>query len=164
MSQIYLDEAGYQEYLEEIEKLRERMRKNSIDMAEYQSDDAYGDGWHDNFAYEQSVQKDYSLSRELEERLKRKKDIIIVQPSHKKDIVDLNAMVSLKFDGESEIEKFFISGRYQSDFDAEIPIITLNSELGKAIYKKNIHDTFSYQVNENPIRGEIIEIHYDDNR
>jgi len=51
MDKIYLDQDGYENYLKELEQLREKIIKNSSDISEFMSDDAYGDGWHDNFAY-----------------------------------------------------------------------------------------------------------------
>lgn len=157
MSKIYLDENGYQEYLKKIDELREKIRKNSLDMSEYQSDDAYGDGWHDNFAYEQAMQKDNSLHHELDNKLKRLKDIVIVKSTNNSNIVDINTIVELKFD-EEEIEKYIISGGYESNIDDDIPTITINSELGKAIYKKKLYENFSYKIGENIVTGKIVSI------
>ena len=62
MDKIYLDQEGYKNYLKEIEVIKEKIQKNSIDISEYIGDDAYGDGWHDNFAYEQAIKKENCLS------------------------------------------------------------------------------------------------------
>ena len=70
MDKIYLDQDGYENYLKEIDRIREKIRKNSSDISEFASDDAYGDGWHDNFAYEQAIQKENALMYELNEKLK----------------------------------------------------------------------------------------------
>ena len=152
MEKIYLDEKGYQEYL------KEKIQKNSRDMSEYQSDDAYGDGWHDNFAYEQAMQKDNSLNYELKNKMKDLKNIVIVKNSGNPDIVDIGATIELEFDGE--VECYLLSGGYNSDFEKEIPVITLNSPLGIAIYKKKIGDSFKYKIGENTIDGKIISIKY----
>ena len=40
---IYLDKKGYDEYLKQIEEIRAKIQKNSSDITEYQSSDAYGD-------------------------------------------------------------------------------------------------------------------------
>lgn len=49
MDKIYLSKEGYQKYLEKLENIKKKIEKNNIDITEYVSDDAYGDGWHDNF-------------------------------------------------------------------------------------------------------------------
>ena len=70
MDKIYLDQEGYENHLKELEEIREKIRKNSSDISEFMSDDAYGDGWHDNFAYEQAIQKESSLLYELKKKEK----------------------------------------------------------------------------------------------
>lgn len=50
MDKIYLSKEGYQKYFEELENIKKKIEKNNIDITEYVSDDAYGDGWHDNFS------------------------------------------------------------------------------------------------------------------
>ena len=158
MKKIYLDEKGYQEYLNAIDNLKEKIQKNSRDMSEYQSDDAYGDGWHHNFAYEQAMQKDNSLNYELKNKMKDLKNIVVVKSSGNPNIADIGATIELEFDGE--VEYYLLSGGYNSDFEKEIPVITLNSPLGVAIYKKKIGDSFEYKIGENTIGGRIINIKY----
>lgn len=128
-------------------------------MAEYQSDDAFGDGWHDNFAYEQAIQKDNSLSIELNKKIKDIENIVIVEKMNDKSIVDLGAIVELDF-GDNKNEKYVLTGGYNSNFDAEIPEITINSPLGMAIYKKKINEVFEYEVGNNSISGRIMSIVY----
>ena len=158
MEKIYLDEKGYQEYLKEIDILKEKIRKNSIDMAEYQSDDAYGDGWHDNFAYEQAMQKDIALSYELNNKLKGLDNIVIVKKNNNSNIVDINSKVEIRFDDEDDTEVYILSGGSTSNIVDNIPSITLNSPLGKAIYKKKKDDIFTYKIGNVEHKGKIIDI------
>ena len=158
MSKIYLDEKGYQEYLQEIDNIKEKIRKNSCDISEYQSDDAYGDGWHDNFAYEQAIIKERSLMYELDDKVKNLDKIEIIKRNKSNDIADINTIVEIRFNEEDETEKFLISGSSSSDINKEIPVITLNSPLGKAIYKKKKDDTFTYEVDNIKTNGRIINI------
>ena len=157
MEKIILDEKGYEEYLKDIDEIKEKIRKNSADISESQSDDAYGDGWHDNFAYEQAISKERSLMYELDTKMKGLKNIKIVKKKENSDYVDLNTIVLVEFNNE-EREEYLITGSSSSDINSSIPEITLNSPLGKALYKKKKGDTFTYKVEENNIEGKIIEL------
>lgn len=159
MDKIILDEDGYQEYLKEIDEIREKIRKNSSDITEYQSDDAYGDGWHDNFAYEQAIKKENALFHELEIKLNGLNNIEIVKSKKTNNqYVDINTIVVLKFDEEDSVEEYLVTGKSSSNIDLEIPQITLNSPLGKALYKKKVDDTFNYKVDDIELSGKIIDI------
>lgn len=158
MSKIYLDEKGYNEYLKEIDAIKEKIKQNSSDITEYQSDDAYGDGWHDNFAYEEAMKKENMLFHELEVKMKGLKNIEIVKESANENEVNINKIVSLKFDDNDEIEKYQLTGGSSSNTSLKIPSITLNSPLGKAIYKKKINDKFKYDIDGNTVTGIIVEI------
>ena len=158
MDKIYLDEDGYKQYLEELEAIKKKIEANSRDITEYMSDDAYGDGWHDNFAYEQAMQKENVLKRDLDLKLKGLNNIVIVDSKTKDDIVGLNKIVDVLFDGETEIESFLVTGNSSSNIDNDIPQVTINSPLGSALYKKKKNDIFSYNVDKNIITGKIIDI------
>lgn len=158
MDKIYLDEDGYKQYLEELETIKKKIEANSRDIAEYMSDDAYGDGWHDNFAYEQAMQKENVLKRDLDLKLKGLNNIVIVDSKTKDDVVGLNKIVDVLFDGETEIESFLVTGNSSSNIDNDIPQVTINSPLGSAIFKKKKNETFSYNVDKNTITGKIIDI------
>lgn len=159
IKKIYLDETGYKQYLNEIEEIREKIRKNSSNIAEYQSDDSYGDGWHDNFAYEQAIKIENMLFHELDTKLKGLKDIIVIdKKDNNNDFVDLNCIIDVMFDGEEELESYIVSGNSSSNINNDIPIITLNSPLGMATYKKKKGDYFSYQVDDLLLKGKIVNI------
>ena len=154
MDKIYLDQDGYQNYLKEIEDIREKIRLNSSDISEYMGDDAYGDGWHDNFAYEQAIKKENALFYELHKKLEGLKDIEIVDKKIGSNLVELGSIVELEIDGEIEIYK--LTGDTVSNFNGEIFSITLNSLLGKSIYHKCVGDSFLYKADNNVISGKII--------
>ena len=68
MGKILLDKNGYEEFLNQIEKIKKRIDENAKSIALFASDDAYGDGWHDNFAYEEATKKEISLYKELDKK------------------------------------------------------------------------------------------------
>lgn len=158
MDKIYLDEKGYQKYLKEIENIREKIKKNSADITEYQSDDAYGDGWHDNFAYEQAIQKENMLFHELDEKLRGLERIEIVKEKINNDKVGINSIVEVKFEGEEESEIYKITGGTKSDIKDNSQDISINSPLGKSLNGKKVNDIFTYKVDNIEMIGKIIGI------
>ena len=156
MEKIYLDKEGYENYLKEIEQIREKLKNNSKDISLYMSDDAYGDSWHDNFAYEQAMIKENTLRHELEKKLKGLENIEIIKENKNGNEVCLNSVVDILIDGE--IETYILSGDTSSNNINEIVAITINSPLGKSIYKKKKGDSFTYQVDSEEISGTIVDI------
>lgn len=158
MEKIYLDKEGYENYLKEIEKIKKKIEKNNNDISIYVSDDAYGDGWHDNFAYEQAMAKEISLFYELKKKMENLKNIEIIESKNDGTRVDVGCIVEVEIDEERELYK--LTADVNSSFIDEIPSITLNSPLGKAIYHKNIGDLFEYFVDDILISGSICRIDY----
>lgn len=156
MDKIYLDQDGYNNYLKELDEIREKIRKNSSDISEYMSDDAYGDTWHDNFAYEQAIKKESSLLHELKEKKLGLAKIQIIERNNNSGIVEIGSVVTVKIGGE--LEKYKLSGNTVSNLDSDIPEITVNSMLGKSIYHKKVGDSFSYKVENESYEGVIVEI------
>ena len=158
MGKILLDKNGYEEFLNQIEKIKKRIDENAKSIALFASDDAYGDGWHDNFAYEEATKKEISLYKELDKKMKELKDIEIIEESDDKDCVSINSVVTLLFDGLDEEEKYILTGNASSNINDEISSITANSPLGRALINKKVNDTFSYKVEVEDICGKLISI------
>lgn len=160
MTKIYLSKEGYKKYLEELENIRKKITKNNIDITEYTSDDAYGDGWHDNFAYEEARRYEYQLFLEYEKKLKGLNEIEIIERdiSDKIGIEDI-VFVELTFsDNEKERAWYKISGSTKSDLDNELLHITVNSPLGKSLLGKKINEEFTYYILKEKIEGKILDI------
>jgi transcription elongation GreA/GreB family factor len=160
MGKILLDDKGYQEYLEQIEAIRKKIKENAKDIATFASDDAYGDGWHDNFAYEEATKKESSLYQELDEKLKGLNDIEIINGEIKKDVVSIGAIVRIKYDDDDGIEEYHITGNAISNINDDLSSITINSPLGRALFNKKANDNFLYEVDGNKFSGKIISIEY----
>ena len=57
---IYLDRAGYEQYLQEIEEIREKLNNNGKIKSEAYAG-AVGDGWHDNFEFEDAKREEFKI-------------------------------------------------------------------------------------------------------
>jgi hypothetical protein len=74
---IYLDKEGYKKYLEEIDELKRQYTLNSKEKSEaYQV--AVGDGWHDNFGFEQAKRDEDRILGELRRKTADLRKIVIV--------------------------------------------------------------------------------------
>lgn len=155
MSKIYLDKAGYENYLKSLEDIKKEIDANAKLMSIYASDDAYGDGWYDNFAYEETMHKEAELFQKYNKKKSMLKDIVIVD-KESNGTVSLNMKVELLFIDDEEIEEYIITGDINSNIEDNS--ITINSPLGSAIYGKKVGDKVSYKVGDNTYNVEILGI------
>ena len=155
MSKIYLDKLGYENYLKSLEDIKKEIDDNAKLMSLYVSDDAYGDGWHDNFAYEETMRKEAELFQKYNKKKSMLKDIVIVDKEFN-GTVSLNTKVELLFIDDEEIEEYIITGDINSNIDDNS--ITINSPLGSAIYGKRVGDRVTYKVGDNTYNVEILNI------
>ena len=137
MSKIYLDKLGYENYLKSLEDIKKEIDENAKLMSLYVSDDAYGDGWHDNFAYEETMRKEAELFQKYNKKKSMLKDIVIVDKKSN-GTVSLNMKVELLFIDDETVEEYIITGDINSNIDDNS--ITINSPLGSAIYGKKVGD------------------------
>lgn len=154
MSKIYLDKLGYQNYLKSLEDIKKEIDENAKLKSLYASDDAYGDGWHDNFAYEEAMHKEHELFSKYNKKKSMLKDIVILE-ENSNDLVGLNNKVKILFVSDEEVEEFVLVGDITSKTDNTI---TLNSPLESAIYGKKIGDKVSYKVGDITYDVEILDI------
>ncbi len=155
MSKIYLDKLGYENYLKSLEDIKKEIDENAKLMSLYVSDDAYGDGWHDNFAYEETMRKEAELFQKYNKKKSMLKDIVIVDKKSN-GTVSLNMKVGLLFIDDDLVEEYILTGDINSNIDDNS--ITLNSPLGSAIYGKKVGDKVSYKVGDDTYNVEILGI------
>ena len=161
MKEIIVDENGYNQFLEELEKLKKQSLLISSDGTEaYQ--DAIGDGWHDNFAFEESMRQGHSIATRIENMLKIKRNLKIIKIKAKeKKLIDIGDVLKIKiYYSDDDIEEITIklTGNFIPAMKNDVQEITLNSPLGKALYLKDIEDNnISYDVDNNKIKVTVIE-------
>ena len=159
--EILVDEEGYNQFIEELEKLKALSIDNGMIGSEaYES--AVGDGWHDNFSFEQNMRESRSIAKMIDKMLDDKNKLKKIKvPKYEKDCINIGDTIelSIKYDlDDIETETIKLTGKYIPNTKGKIPEITLNSPLGKAIYLKKITDkNIYYYVNDNKIEIEIIK-------
>lgn len=152
---IYLDKEGYNNFLQDIEHIKEELSKLRIEKAEaYRS--SSGDDFHDNFAFEDAENRERGLLYKLSEKLTALQRVVIIQNNKVDDIVEVNDVVSLTIDfGEKQTNLYRLSGTQDFDLDGNIINVSINSPLGKAIYLKKIGESVSYNVKGNEFKVQI---------
>ena len=141
MKEILVDENGYNQFLEGLEKLKQQsLLISSVGSEAYQ--DAIGDGWHDNFAFEESMRQGHSITARIDNMLQTKQYLKIIKTETKENnIINIGDVLKVKiYYSDDDIEDAIIklTGNFTPIMENAIQEITLNSPLGKALYLKNM--------------------------
>ena len=153
MKDILVDTDGFNQYYEELNRLKDI----SLSIASIGSEsyvDAVGDGWHDNFAFEDTMRESRKIASRINKMLEDEKYLKIVDKKSTSD--DINDI--------DDIEEYTIklTGKYMIDNNAKIKEVSLNSPIGRSIYLKSINDNdICYYVNDKKIGIKIIKRIYE---
>lgn len=154
----YLDEEGYDKYIEEIKETRKELAKikaSKHDAYNATSSNSLGD----NFDFEETERLEVMTLGKLKRLVEGLQDIVIVKEEEKKeDTVNLNDCVelSLYIKEEQEIEKFkLVAYRDANNEDEEYTSISLSSPIGRAIYGRKIGETIPYSVGNDEFKVKI---------
>lgn len=160
MKDILVDTDGFNQYYEELNRLKDiSLSIASIGSESYA--DAVGDGWHDNFAFEDTMRESRKIASRINKMLEDEKYLKIVdKKSTSDDIIDIGDILKIKVIYDiDDIEEYTIklTGKYTIDNNAKIKEVSLNSPIGRSIYLKNINDNdIGYYVNDKRISIKII--------
>lgn len=165
MKDILVDTEGFDQYYEELNRLKDL----SLSIASIGSEsyaDAVGDGWHDNFAFEDTMRESRKIASRIDKMIEDEKNLKIVDKKRASDdIIDIGdiLMIRVIYDID-DIEEYTIklTGKYMIDNDAKIKEVSLNSPIGRNIYLKSINDNdICYYVNDKKISIKIIRRKYE---
>ena len=162
MKEILLSEEGYKQYLSEVEKM-----KNLIDSNATVGSEAYrnavGDGWHDNFAFEETMRENRTMNSKLKSLMDDSRYIkVITNKKKKENTIGIDDKVRIQvtyFKDDVEEYDVLLTGNYLPDTESEITEITLNSPIGKAIYQKKENDQINTKINDRNITINILKIY-----
>lgn len=165
MKDILVDIDGFNQYYEELNKLKDL----SLSIASIGSEsyaDAVGDGWHDNFAFEDTMRESRKIASRIDKMIEDEKYLKIVDKKRTSDdIIDIGDIIEIRVIYDiDDIEEYTIklTGKYMIDNDAKIKEVSLNSPIGRSIYLKNINDDdIGYYVNDKKISIKIIRRKYE---
>lgn len=157
---LFLDKASYQKLIEEVEKLKEKLSENAKEKGEAYSG-AVGDGWHDNFAFEEANRQERMIFGQLRECYEKLQRVVIVEKAEDENLIDIGDIVNINiiFDLD-DIDKiqFRLVGSVGTGANGnhELQEVSINSPLGKAVYHKSVGEKTSYSVENRTYNIEII--------
>lgn len=158
---IYLDKEGYEQFLEELEEIKRKLNKNGQQKSSAYVN-AVGDGWHDNFEFEEATREEYKILSDLREKTARLKRIVIVKKNENENktanINDL-ILVSMSFGNEEPSDEIFkLVASFNPNIFADIKEVSINSPLGKSVYQQSEGYSGEYSVNNSTIHFELKKI------
>ena len=156
---LLVDKNGYNEYLEEVNKLKKQY-ENTITGGTEAYNTAVGDGWHDNFDFEESMRVERDIATKIDKMLENLSELKIVEEEKpKKGIVQIGDIVNIKIEYPKLTDEFEvkITGNYLSNMDLEPIEITLNSPIGKSIYHKKVGTKVKTTINNEEVSITILE-------
>lgn len=165
MKDVLVDTEGFNQYYEELNRLKDL----SLSIASIGSEsyaDAVGDGWHDNFAFEDTMRESRKIASRIDKMIEDEKNLKIVDKKRTSDdIIDIGdiLMIRVIYDID-DIEEYTIklTGKYMINNDTKIKEVSLNSPIGRSIYLKSINDNdICYYVNDKKISIKIIRRKYE---
>ncbi len=154
---LYLDSAGYAKLLQEVDFLKAKLYSAVLESKDSVRVVMGGD---DDGCLVESPDDSALIARRLQnvtERLSRVKIIERHNADGKVDIGDVVGIEMIYSKGDYESMNVKLVGS-DGDMDAEIPEISINSPLGKAIFGKMVGEQTSYTVNSNIVSVKIVDI------
>ena len=158
--EILVDRHGYDQFLSILNELKSSLESSTNGAAEV-CRDAGGDGWHDNFAYDELMRDERKVSAKLKKMLLDGRNIKIIKDV-KSNADTINIGDTLKVEviyAEDDIEVFEVklTGKYLPDSEISIQEISLNSQMGRALYLKNVHNKILYKIHDEEVEIKVLE-------
>ena len=146
---FYVDKEGYQELLSAIEEQKAKIRDNNLGRKNA-FDASAGDGW-DSPDFEEIERMDHMLNGELRRKCELLDRAVIIEKHNDDTIIDIGDVIQSELIfSEDDREPFvFKLVATESDINAEIQEVAINTPMGSAVYRKKIGDTVPYTVGEN---------------
>lgn len=159
---IYMDQESYNRFIAQIEDIKLKLKK--VNAGRKSAFDAgAGDGW-DSPEFEEIERAENMLLGELKRNNEMLPRIVIIEKHNNEDVIDIGDTLQVNMEyapNDSEPLTFRLVGMIGNVKD-EIEEVSINSPLGKAVYKKKVGDNCSYEVNGMTINVNILEKLTDD--
>lgn len=151
-NKVYLDEKGYNEFLREIDDLKEEI--SNIRAKSFSLKEVHIDSDSLQTALDELKMQEIKLKERLIAKQKGLKRIVVVdRVLGSEEVVDINDTVNVLLNGD---EMSFTLVTSNPDFDLDVPRISVDSPLGKTVYLKEIGYKGSYSVGNRVTNVEIL--------
>ena len=161
MKEILVSNDGYEQFFLELEKLKDSITSNALISTEA-CNDAVGDGWHDNFAYDEAMRQERFIVSKVNDMINDIPFLKVIDDIFDSDKININDTIEvlIKYaDDDDEKEILKLTGKYSPNTNDVngVKEISLNSPIGKAIYKQKIGESVYYEVGNNNIEVSILK-------
>lgn len=154
-SKIYVTEDGYKQYIEALKESQALLSEKLRERTESGRNRVGGDGDYQTGVADSEISLIYNTIAGLKDSIDRLE--IVSKENLSETQVGLGDIVTLLHKDTNEVRQVKLTGGMPVvGFGAEVHSITINSPMGKAIYKKNVGDTVSYSVGKNNFSVSII--------
>ena len=158
--EILVDRNGYEQFMNILDELRSTLENIAAVGADV-CRDAVGDGWHDNFAYEELMRDEIKISAKVQKMLVDKSHLKVVNEiKQNNDVINIGDILKIEViydEDDIEVFKVKLTGKYLPDLESSIQEISLNSQMGKALYLKNIHNKITYKIHGEEVEIKVLE-------
>lgn len=146
MEKVYMTQDGYEKKLEEFKQLTVKLR----DVSKRKITSAYdgsGDTWHDNFSYEQLDLIEDGMIVRLEKMQELLSNVVIIDKEElDESVVNIGDRILIEIiyeDGEREKLNVLLDDTSDEDY-----AVSLDSPLGRGLYKAELGKEYFYTVGE----------------
>lgn len=149
---------GYKKLLEEKRKYERKLAE--IRRGKAQAYETGGDGWHDNYAFEEIERLEKLYTAHLAEFQRQLRGVRVLTEfellsNAQKDEINIGSLIKIKCpDGKTRVIKIVGAG----ESDPKRGEIAYNTPLGKAIMGKRAGETISFMIEGKTIKIQIIEL------
>ena len=160
MDKIVVDQKGYNQFYEELEQLKQ-LSLNVACASSESYNDAIGDGWHDNFDFEDSIRTSRYIANKIDKMKQEEQHLEIIDNINLgEEYINIDDCFEIEImydEDDVEVETLKLTGKYSPNTNLKIKEISLNSPIGKNVYHKKIGDIAKYNVDDNIIEFRIIK-------
>ena len=149
---IYLDEEGLKEYKKSIENLIKNVDKINDEISKLRKDKKFDE-----------MNELYTIKDELLARIEDKKNTLtfvkLIEKGNSENILDLGDTATIELDfGDNDKETCLIKlVSVDSYTENDLECVSINSPLGRALYRKNVGEKTYYIVKNNKVNVTILK-------
>lgn len=153
ITKVYLDQEGYEELLDSISRTVEKLNKITMGRSSAYREGTGNIGDEPEFEILQIEER--RILHELQKQRLLLSRVEIIEKHNNNEFIDIGDIVRTEISADDYTQECVVKLVGKSiDFDSDINEVTINSPLGGAIYKKNIGEDVSYNV-----QGKTFNVH-----
>lgn len=149
---IYLDDEGLKEYKKSIDNLIKNVDRINEEINNLKKDKKFDE-----------IYELYSLREKLLTRIEDKKNTLalvkLIEKENSENVLDLGDTATIELDfGDDDKETCLIKlVSVESYTENDLECVSINSPLGRALYRKNIGEKTYYMVNNNKVNVTLLK-------